>query len=175
MVLIFAMLTLNGCGKDKGSERVIPPRYYNHYLWLSFQDTLGNDLVKGIEFVWSDSVMSDIIKPELYTLDIVFEDGITNPLRHSPLCLANGRLLLPSIANLDSQYLWLGIASFRKFDFAEKITLRLTCPYLFDDNEAYDIVTWWELHDYYTTCFRVEVDGREFPVKEDIATIILDR
>ena len=62
-------------------------------------------------------------------------------------------------------------------DFAEKIILRLTCPSLFSDNEAHDIVTWWQLKKGFSnpTCYRIEYGGKEFPVDERVATIILDR
>ena len=223
-ILLLCMLIINSCTKkneDESTQKIIPEvtkqesneeskenpehiivdiyPFYQHSLYLNFQDASGNDLLEGSEFIWdSEFGMRDPVKPEFYTLDIIFEDGIPNPWKPEPkpyviYDVNYPRLYLAkTITPLESleKSLWFETQSY-KFtgfaeallygwdieycDFAEKIIFRLTCPYIFGDNEAHDIVTWWELHEYYTECYRVEYGGKEFPVEESVATIILDR
>ena len=190
-VLILIVLIVNSCDKDKIDKKTLG---YQHLLLLSFQDVSGNDLLEGSEFIWNDGMSTT--KPEFYTLDIVFEDGIPNKyeiyksdrydIRYPMLSLANKWFLPPeSPANPDYKYLCFEASSFRS-SFAEKITFRLICPYLFGDNEAHDIVTWWEPSTYRgygrTFCYRIEFEGKEFPVEGNdvvnefrVATIILDK
>ncbi|MDR2910387.1 MAG: hypothetical protein LBV47_03350 [Bacteroidales bacterium] len=213
--------------------------FYEYWLHLAVTDASGNDLTKGIgiEVAMYDPNSSYIngrywvtgneeeytegrIKPELYTLDIIFEDGIPNPLKPEPAPLINGRPayvlgeippptvglrkgssmkmyshsteLLPGV-NPDLNYLIFNFSSYRIYGlpmsllygipsrevpFTEKVIFRLTCPYLFGDNEAHDIITWWELsgETFAANCYRMEFEGNEFNVKEGYAkTVILDR
>ncbi|MDR2911434.1 MAG: hypothetical protein LBV47_08775 [Bacteroidales bacterium] len=223
--------------------------FFQHRLWLSFKDASGNDLTKGIglfdvwvpgskdspffigDYYWTtgneEEYIEGLIKPELYTLDIIFEDGIPNPLKPEPAPIINGypayvlnnpnpRLnislkkgssikmhsnstdLLPGV-NPDCNYLYFDFKSYKiyglpsallygipakEIPFTEKIILRLTCPYLFGDNEAHDIVTWWEPYIYengeesiYAVCYRIEFEGKEITLDGqhyDVPTIILD-
>ena len=208
-LLLLTMLIVSSCSnKDEDVDPLCCMNpLYQHLLWISFQDESGNDLLEGSEFVWSsDYGMRDTSKPEYYTLDVVYEDGIPNPWKPEPkpyviydinyprLYWGKGWLSPPEpLANPYYNYLWFETSSY-KFtgfaeallygqsieycDFAEKIIFRLTCLYLFNDNEAHDIVTWWEIpsgRPDLTICYRIEFEGKEFPVKESIATIILDR
>ena len=162
----------------------------------------------------SELGMRDTVKPKFYTLDIIFEDGIPNPWKPEPAPMVDvGNGTQVPLYILDVQYprlylaktitplksvekaLWFETSSYRDISvpeallyeeslLAEKIIFRLTCPYIFNDNKAHDIVTWWkldtdengELISLYAKCYCVEYGGKEFPVSEEsIATIILDR
>ena len=192
-VLILTMLTLNGCNKDEGSSKGEIGNY-QHMLWLSFQDASGNDLIEGSEFISTKDVkLHDTIPPEYYTLEYVYEKGIPNPWKpdHNPNAIYNVRYprlylaeMIPQLPlNHNYNYLWFDAKSVYPDYFAEKIIFRLACPYIFGDNEAHDIVTWWERYKYangdssiYGVCYRIEYDDKEFTVEERlVATIIVDR
>ena len=143
-----------------------------HPLYLSFQDTSGNDLVKGIGFdVWRDGGyvtggeedVGGIVKPELFTLEFVFENGIPNPnLSISPLMALQKETLLEAKLGLKNDYLSFYPRSFSDQPFVEKITFKMTCPYIFRDYAKHDIVTWWKKHPSISPiCYRIEFEGKE--------------
>ena len=189
--LLLIMLVTVSCGKNENAEGVVAFR--QHMFWLSFQDISGNDLLKGSESVWQTGK----IKPEFYTLEYIFEEGVCNP--YNLVSNANviydefyprvGFDVTPPIlpVNINYKYLWFDIKSDIEFgDFAEKIICRLTCPYLFGNNEAHDIVTWWKPYIYengessiYAVCYRVEFGGKEITIdvfeNAAVATIVLDK
>ncbi|MDH6356317.1 hypothetical protein [Parabacteroides sp. PF5-9] len=181
----------------------IPPNY-SHLIWISFQDTLGNDLLEGSEFVWSNYEIYETAKPEFYTLDIVFKDQSLNPWwyqqgqmigggdrfdnKYPRLYLSNGEWFSPPDSLISPDYHYLkfltgsishkcDLDSCWKAEFTEKITFKLTCPYLFGDDEIHHIITWWNLlGEYNTICTGVAYNGQEFPVKgSSVATIIVNR
>ena len=182
-VLFLTMFIINSCNSKK-DDICCSPGSYQHLLWISFQDESGNDLLEGTEFVWSSNYgMIDTSKPELYTLDIIYKDGIPNMWNLSydypRLYLAKGWLSPPeSSANPNYNYLWFETFSSRIVpkNFAEKVVFRLICFPLFGDNEAHDIVTWWKpIGTINPNCYRVEYGGKEFPVEEQhVAAIVLD-
>jgi hypothetical protein len=48
------------------------------------------------------------------------------------------------------------------------ITYKLTCSYVFGDNEEHTIISHWEKYDkYLNSCSRIVIDGKEFPVTEE--------
>ena len=189
-----------------------PPEYI-HCLYLSFLDTSGNDLIKGIGYDWfqpegdeSGEIASrekergGLVKPDLYTLDVVFPDGIENPWYPKP---QPGVILEPRTPYMGvwkrtsdhppydpkGYYLTFSTSSYREFvfqqPFAEKITFRVKCPYVFGDDATHDIVTWWvhERQDYAlgTKCYRVEFDGKEYTQityeygdQMSLATVVLE-
>ena len=210
-VLLLAMLAVCSCGdKDDTNNTCCDNSLYQHSIWISFQDASGNDLTEGIGCNLNGKVdengevsvldyetrklvkvkIDDLggwVKPELYTLEYVYEEGIPNPWKPEPkpyvtyhehypdLYLYKG-LDLPKKFR-DYNYLWFDTGSYRytgfpeallygwsieEAPFAEKIIFRLTCPYLFGDDAEHDIVTWWEpLFGNNTICSRVEYDGKE--------------
>ena len=199
LIILLTILTITGCTKDN-EKRAEDYPFYQHALWFGFQDTSGNDLVEEYVFELRDSETGEVInftrkkfhttEPEYYTLEYVNADGtIRKPLTHPTaildvhyprFALATGMIAAP--VNDEYNYLWLNAHSLRSHDFVKKITLRFTCLSIFGDDKAHDIVTWWKWVPaetdpdyYYPVCSHVEVDGKKFPVKESIATIILDR
>jgi len=184
----------------------------SHSLHLVFQDAFGNDLVKEfINYYGNDIItFSDWIIGEMVTVEkknyninvrgdsyiakiecalvFVFEGEriIRNPWRNIPT-----ETYQPDSRYLETGFVIWGASntsynlflSAQSSPLVEKIIFRLTCPYIFGDNEAHDIVTWWELLDFVynevvysrPSCYHIELDGKEFPVKESIATIVLDK
>ena len=139
---------------------------YQYLLWLGFHDTSGNDLLEGTESIWHDG--KSTTKPEYYTLDILYAKGNANS-EYPRIYLFEGWLPSPDISNLVySKYLMLEAVGERETsNFSEKIIFRLTCPYLFGDNETHDIVTLWKLekNDRHPKCYLVEFDNKEFSVE----------
>ena len=202
MVLLLTMLIINSCGKDENKEDTINPLcrdcchpYYGHVLWLGFQDVSGNDLLKGSEFelLYNYNGIFDTVKPEFYTLEIIYDKGIINPwvepghykngtddIIYPKLYIANESFVSLGFLNNGREYLQFFTESTRLAgNFPKKIIFRLKCPYLFGDNKVHDIVTWWKFIDTYCAplCYRIEYGGKKFPVEiidnAIVATIVL--
>jgi len=220
VLLLATVLIMNGCSNKENLICCLNP-FYQHLIWLSFQDASGNDLVKGIGFdTWNSEIGGLVtgkegdgggpVKREFYTLEYVYEDGIPNPWKPEPKPWVIYDVRYPEIAlheimpsefnaNPNYNYLWFETSSYKftggpeallyghkieDCDFAEKIIFRLTCPYLFGNDEAHDIITWWELKKGIRNplCYRIEFDGKkitEIVYAKDssfsLATIVLDR
>ena len=201
-VLLLTVLLLNACSDEDTPSISVPccatSPFVSTFLYLSFQDALGNDLIKKDWIQLEDGVIrGGLVKSELYTLEYIFPEGVDNPwstpsnaLSVGPplLSLSDGRVLsIESEANPDCNYLFFLIdCSPDLYDKSSgKIIIRLTCPSLFGDNEAHDIITWWELHPLggSAICYRVEYGGKEYTEivyyklipYSSIATIILDK
>ena len=179
-VTSFAVLaTLGSClpifHNDKGFE---------YYLDLIFQDSQGNDLVKGIEYTQirpeeGITHFSFEVNRNLYRLNIYYSGG-WNTFDYSPIRLIK-----------ESDYWRLRIAMGnlqRNASDPEVNTLVLHCPYVFGEKfpDGYKFVTYWKpakkkSFDY--VCYRIEFDGKEITdikydlgeLKVSLATIILDR
>ena len=184
---------------------------FGYMLWFSFQDTFGNDLVEKSVFEVRDSetgetidftlVAFDATPPEFYTLDIIFEEGIPNPwnpesnpelnpytiyhVRYPKFYFSSNGWWDEELNNSEYNYLMFQTHSPRNTNiaFAKKILLRFTCPSIFGDDGAHDIVTWWEQYPpggISVKLSRVEYDGKECLLEggeesHPVATIILDR
>ena len=71
-------------------------------------------------------------------------------------------------------------------DNVKKLIFRITCPYIFGDDQAHDIVTYWRKSDKNRAngkaCYRIEFEGKEVTdisyadyEQMSFATIVLDR
>jgi len=182
---LLIMLIVNSCTNNyeidiENEEDIIPvdggaPNYYVHKLVLGFQDDSGNDLLKELyNAMQCDDNYAGKVKPELYTLEIDFEDGIFNMFKPEPAPLINGvpayildihypemsiwkgkyDIIFPEL-NDDYCYLRFNFPGSRtdhngvpegkeKMPFSEKITFTLNCHYLFGNNATHEIVTWWK-------------------------------
>ena len=222
-IKLVAMLTVAvamSCNSALESEEPIAPSglpatSYIHILYLSFQDASGNDLVKGIEFNAWDRIngveitgreedMGGAVKPELYSLEYVYEDRNQDPSkqRHSgnhPITALNkGVGLNEAYPEVNSAYDYLQFYTHStnslyyeifegrnvKVPFAENITIKLKCHYLFGDNVVHEIVTLWEKPTIgvYSKCYRIKFGGKEFTEiiyenynQYSIATVILEK
>ena len=131
------------------------PKIYSTRVALSFQDTLGNDLISGIEFTQC--------YPSLNLCEIRNRDVFLLSNEYSVSIQKYGDYYC---VNLN-----LGVDK-KRDTFPNKITFTLRSPYVFGDNDFHSIDTYWERQN----CSRIEYSGKEFPVEESqIATIILDR
>ena len=170
-VLLATMLIMNGCNKQK--DETFP--FYQHLLWISFQDATGSDLVTGIGFdYWvtnsngliitgGEDEPGGTVKSELFSVEYVYEDGIPNPWKpepkpgviyvenHPEIGLRKGKYYSKEFPmNVNYDYLMFDTKSLRdeRFPFAEKIIIRLKCSYIFGDDEVHDIITWWKPYIY---------------------------
>jgi len=174
------------------------PHSYYHRLILSFQDVSGNDLLNELHNAM-DCVYYAEVKRGLYTFKVDFEDGIPNPYEGgSPsiyICKGAPDNIFPEL-NDDYCYLRFVLCGSRTYPygvpegakqipFSEKITFTLRCPYLFENNAAHEIVTWWKPSEERfgtTTCYRIEFGSKEFTeiyhstkTWYSMATLFLDR
>ena len=152
--------------------------YYS--LSFIFQDAEGNNLAEGIDlYDWipSDkpqeqatsgqvadckidiilSKQSDKYNNEHYHL---IEPGMIDYEPYTPILMYqryNGQILLGNRFHIYMDYV----------EPQEKLTYKITCPYIFGDNEIHVITTYWKkelgesiLHSYYPECYMVEFDGK---------------
>jgi len=208
--LILSVLAFNSCNnKDEAEEiekeeeiegedcmisRYLPyfPSLVAHYytLYLSFQDTLGNDLLNFQDIGWNvwlpdrspEENNAAIAKNrDLYTLEVIFpkiymdpvrtynENATTEPWRYE-LCIQEYEndfyttlWFCPSHSNI--------CYNNKKLPPADKIIYQLRFPVLFGDDKVHDIVTWWKEPEgqvnylsKYLLCYRIELDGKEITV-----------
>jgi len=207
--LLLLIIISSGSGCDE--ETRYGPRADIYNLSLSFLDTSGNDLVKGLEYGWrglsdgteqSDwywwpadttiAVNGGIVSPKLYTLRIKTSTVSVKFLHPLPTSLGGTPKmnLLTDIATQGYYWLNFGAYSEMKHGFPDSIVFALACPYVFGDDKVHEIATWWRRgpcgYNRDAICYRIEVDGKEFPVEKldtgsnpltvtNFATIILDR
>ena len=135
-----------------------PYKYVNYCLWLIFQDTSGNDLVKGIEMKawWPSNASPDEnyyggeVTDSLYTLATTFSE----PCDRWGGVIRKGGGLLP-----DENGIGLGKIRYKDYHVAilgfsfpigqcpeiKNLTYHLKCPYIFGDDEIHEFVTYWEI------------------------------
>lgn len=158
--------------------------FYNYILLaLRIQDSSGKDLIKGIEYdCWDSGETSyeefgGVVKKNLYTLDFVFPNPSMSPYESHKLAAENSNNIYNqdysptlSVSILDGIYSLKFMISSNKRDFngvlppAEKVTIKLSLPYVFGDDSVHEIVTFWEPYEenpYYQLCNRLEFAGKE--------------
>ncbi|MDH6304504.1 hypothetical protein M2459_001237 [Parabacteroides sp. PF5-5] len=146
----------------------------SYYLALSFQDASGNDLVKGIGLEeWGDPTdipdeytQSGYVKRDLYILDIVASKACRDVILSKDKRPQNHSL---SMDRFDGYSFLENGFGFDIEDCSDEkvITYKLRCPYVFDDYEKHEFVTYWEIpkiHDGvgYAKCIRVEFEDKVF-------------
>ena len=165
-LLLVSLLIMNGCASNTTDEQIIECRpsstYFYTWLYLSFQDGSGNDLVKGVGFTHHDRTSKEeaaggVVKPHLYTLEVIFH-GIMEPSWHPflpppsilrirpPLSIITPRY---TVVKKDYYHFRFGLFSTPVCDAggpvppADKISIMLTLPHVFGDNVPREIVTHW--------------------------------
>lgn len=122
--------------------------FYPHILYLSFQDTLGNDLVRELAPEFND---------DSYSLAIYF-DGVRQ-IHHN-----EETVHLISSDTLGYYQLNLSTGSSKDDRNPNRmITYKLSYPDLFGNFRDFTINTWWIN---YKICNRIEINGKEIPFKE---------
>ena len=160
---------------------------YTHHIQLGFQDSSGNDLVKGLEYDWwrSDLYPDEpefvIVNSDLYTLDIFFTKPCMDPGYHED-CLVfqeaknKGNTLnlmqMPELAIRKYnglQYLSITLMSMNTDGCGgvpRDIIFQLTCPHIFGDDKPREIITTWVSSDKVDAgellCDYVEFDGERY-------------
>jgi hypothetical protein len=177
------------------------PRYVFDNLWLGFQDASGNDLLKYIDFTDNADIYDDgndrwrygngYVKRNLYSISYLYPDPKSNPFDinnyYNPnapvwerpifdktdfdLVTVNSSFRFPEVSNRAFQF-WLG--NFRDFfniPMADKVIIKLKCPFIFGDDKVYEIVTYWQPKEgmpyyrgnpYFGECYLVEFEGKEY-------------
>jgi hypothetical protein len=180
-VLYVGIVTVMCASCESTNTKIFPntaPPDYDYHLELSFIDTSGNDLVKGLRTTEPEgSNESFRVDPGLYTLKDspnAHELGLDAPpgVTYADPDFMYDLYCLPLRRHaIDSDYYSLAFVKFcPKTRDVETITYTLTCQRIFGDDEPHRIVTHWRkspsngtTHPYdHMMCYRVEVDGKEF-------------
>lgn len=175
--------------------------FYQYILRINVQDASGNDLVKGIGWDWwqSDVVPEEEataggVNRELYSLEVIYPEPCmdTYLLHYSAGGIMDDLFPTLGIFKKDDNYYLV----FDEFSYngggcpaAEKLTFKLTCPYIFGDKEVHEIVTYWKPDPKWDGikllrffCTHIEVDGKAFTQIEhldaqpiSVATVVLEK
>ena len=182
MVLLVVLVVVSCKKNDKADD--IEYIEYSYSLYLSFQDASGNDLVKGIGFqpygnYTEEESNGGNVKSDLYTLEVVFPYHWQSLSLHSWFSFVKGKALkeaYPELKYGDYDCLSFQVSGLAvqypygviiRVPFAEKITFKLKCPYIFGDEAEHELVTWWKKKNKEerrpaALCYRIELGGREF-------------
>lgn len=139
---------------------------------LSFQDTSGKDLVKGIEYTPNSMNYNytGLIEEKLYTLR-AFDSEDPKPTRSSMLGYIEG----------SDNYSYLVFFGRGGLKSKLEITYLLTCPSVFGDDEEHEIVAYCKEKKNAYVCYRLTFDGEDIvPVegilswKQTSSTVVID-
>jgi len=184
LMILLAVVAALSCSKTDETDDIFA---YNYFLYLSFMDASGNDLVKGIGldtyYVTEEDTIGGYVKTDLYTLKVDFPNywQSISAAYNTVLSLTEGKVfreVYPESKDNDYDLLSFYVYSHRVYygygvivrvPFAEKITFKLKCPYIFGDDEEHEIVTWWKQKTKKNKgspdsvlCYRIELGGKEF-------------
>jgi len=159
--------------------------YQFEMLLLGIQDESGNDLIKGIKYDWwrmdeipeQDSYGGVVIR-ELYSLDFEYTDPLMSPYEthklaaKSPNVILNEYLPELEMGKMDDRcYFRFNSFHSNRHHFytketlppADKIVIKLTCPYVFGDDKEHEIVTYWKPYErdysHISYCYRIEFES----------------
>ena len=158
------MAALPSCDNDEDYDGG-PIYVYN--LLVKAVDADGNDLVDGIKHEAVEPSGYGAVASDEYTLS-------------GPAWLAPASVFVSADG---SEYLALtGILN--NADFEKTVSVALTCPYIFGDDTAHEVVSSWKREDGVVTCTAVTVDDRDWPVtfaggkdqyRAFVTTVVVDR
>jgi len=166
--LLLCLLMMNGCPLSKCD---MIHAYFP--ILLSFQDALGNDLVKGIGYIWheegdvSHEGIGGMLKRDLYTLELVYPNRCMDPYAYyrepwPPGVIYEENVPLFGVSIRDKWYLTHSPISLKECGRVNWITFRFTCPYIFGDDTVQEIVTYWKG----MRLTRITFNGEENPFQE---------
>ncbi|HMM04080.1 MULTISPECIES: hypothetical protein [unclassified Dysgonomonas] len=174
-LLVFVIMNFSSCFLFPDHE----PETVTYNFGLSFQDTSGNDLVKGIGLEWwldstfisEEQAQSGIVKNDLYVLDIIVSEPCKNwdnKIYNTP----GSDVIRPILGMvrynngyryLDNDFsLWVNDCP-----EAKMLTYKLKCPYVFGDEAVHEFVTYWDIPKVkssgqtFAKCYRIEFNGNE--------------
>ena len=208
--LALAMFVLYGCiskAEDESLDEInggCEPFYY-YYLFLNFQDASGKDLIEEIEYIGWDSEIgaeadntggSGAIKSDLYTLEPIYPEVYMDPVWTHHAAASNSVIPGPydyalGFGKKDSYYYLffypqasnVHVLNYDKeLPPADKIIYKLSCSYIFGNDEEHEIVTYWKQgeQEKHQICYLIEFEGKKF-IPEisnegfQVATLVLDR
>lgn len=163
--LITLILLITSCEPPVHTE----PEFVGYNLYLSFQDSSGTDLAKGIEYNRSLGAVVDSV----YTLDIIIAEPCWN--WDNDIYNAPPRPGFEPDVNRQR----LGLSIYKGYSYLtnqfglplddcpkqEILIYQMKCPYLFGDNTLHELVTYWDIpkdeRDPSATCYRIEFEGQE--------------
>ena len=141
---------------------------YVYNLLVKAVDADGNDLVDGIKHEAVGSSGYGSVATDEYTLS-------------GPWWLAPASVF---VGGDGEEYFALG-GILQNADFEKTVSVALTCPHIFGDDAAHEIVSQWqEMYGPGITCTSVTVDGRDCPVsfaggkdqyRAFVTTVVVDR
>ena len=164
MLSIVALIMLLSCESSSHTE----PEFVGYNLYFNFQDSSGNDLVKGIEI----DASSGAIENSLYTLDIMISEPCWNwdndiynaPARPGFEPYINRPKFGLSIHN-DYSYLTSQFSlPLNDCPKQEILTYKIKCPYIFGDDAVHELVTFWNIpneRNPSAQCYRIEFEDHE--------------
>jgi len=181
--LLCCTLFCTSCENKAQLPKGTKPLDIDHYLWISFRDASGKDLVKGIEYGLDkpDTVPANApemggINSDLYTLKAIFPEGAFDTTDKSlwGCSPCDSNVIFPEFSYIgppyyDSMgnYYYVRIRTFSiPEDDVKMLTYLITCPYIFGDDSVHEIVTYWRLPTnykqlFYKACDRIVFDGKE--------------
>ena len=156
---VMAMMNLTSCDLFFDT---LPPKTIVYNLGFNFQDSTGNDLVKGIgleEWIPSDIAMKDAlsgtVNRDFYVLDIIVSEPCTN--------WDNDIYNVPARPGFEPD------VNRPKLTMNNNNgTYKLKIAHVFGDKAVYEFVTYWDVPKKYLSdnskfakCYRIEFDGNE--------------
>lgn len=175
IVISLGIMLLYGCTKPK-----VDPKTDNYLLLLNLKNSDGVDILKEIPATKSDGyiVVEDKdgwtggVKPELYKLYMIQPELYYEPKLPLP---KNPEITLHVTKTNDNYYLIININYMPRLKYYQ-LTFKLTCFYIFGDNEEHTIVSYWNPdglfrpNDDYprVECDRLTIDGIKYPVNQEL-------
>lgn len=196
IVTLFTVITLSSCNEiiddivaATHHDDMTHLTYYDYNLSISFRDSTGKDLVKGMgleELENKSRTTPDYINTDLFRLNIKLSSAKKNTtvMRLDLLQYDNNVSLFLNEYD-DSKYEFVSHRlqqELQDYDFQDSMTYELTCPYIFGDEKQHMIKTWWtksadditkvynDTH-YNAQCTRITIDGRDVATPEFKARI----
>lgn len=163
------ILSFNSCDRLFGN---LPPESVGYELALSFQDSSGNDLVKGIELEeWPADISMEnaqwgTVKSDTYKLDIIVSEACENRYDEIGFELDNRHIL--GMYRYDYNYLRISFGLGVSDCPEEKMLIySLKCPYVFGDDDVHELVTYWEIQKsknenyHIAKCYLINFEGND--------------
>jgi len=147
----FLMISFLGCNKDGG----LPPYIYD--LKISFENSSGDNLVKGLKYDPTTAVtMRDGARFQIQRVEY-------KQMMQGKYSLSPDEPLWIEIKDNGDESLFMRNITFDHV--TPTITHRLICPHIFGDDKEHVIVSYWErTPNYESRCLKVTFDGKESPV-----------
>jgi len=190
-LLLISLFIFYHCTKEiESGDNVLYnacPFYTYDLLRISFINSSGNDLIKGIEYDWfrSDSIPEQEatggeIKRDLYSLEFIYPDTLMDPFKPNMYIIytPNDDYCRPKLGLMKMPETGIYCLGFNLISFdgslwqedllppADKISIKLKCPYIFGDDIVHEIDTYWEpckdlLGGKWNKHVRIDFDGKE--------------